>query len=109
MFAPELFFSISFLGGLHVLYNFFKEKPVPVYTLAFHIFFFIAGLLLMLVPGYLVQGGILSFSTLCFMLAFAGGIIFIIYDSFSEVRPSKILGIGYMGLLVVGLILLIVQ
>jgi hypothetical protein len=107
MFTPELFFSISFLAGLHVLFNFFREKPLPAYTLAFHIFFFLAGFMLMLVPGYLIQGGILSISSLCFILAFVGGIIFIIYDSFSEVTPSKFLGVGYMSLLIIGLILLI--
>jgi hypothetical protein len=109
MFTPELFFSISFLGGLHVLFNFFTDKPLPAYSLAFHIFFFLAGLMLMLVPGYLIQGGILSFSALCFILAFAGGIIFTIYNSFSEVKPSKFLGIGYMSFLIIGLILLIVS
>jgi hypothetical protein len=107
-FAPELFFSISLLGGLHVMFNFFREKPLPVYSLAFHIFFFLAGMMLMLVPGYLVQGGILSISALCFILAFIGGIIFTIYNSFSEIRPSKFLGIGYMSFLIIGLILLIV-
>lgn len=105
-FAPELFFIISLLGGLHVMFNFFKDKPLPAYSLAFHIFFFLAGMMLVLVPGDLIQGGDLSLSALCLILAFVGGLIFTIYNSFSEVKPSKFLGIGYMSLLLLGLIFL---
>lgn len=107
MFAPEVFFGISILFGLHVLLNFFGSKELPAFSLGFHIFFFIVGLILILVPGDLIKGGSVSASAIFFCLAFAGGAVFVFLDAFGTKAPSKLLGVGYMACTIIGLVLLL--
>lgn len=109
MLAPEIFFGISILFGLHVLINFLGNKSLPALSLGFHIFFFVVGLILIVTPGYLTSGGLLSLSSALFCIAFAGGIIFVFEDAFSVKPPSKLLGVGYIACTIAGLMLLLAR
>lgn len=109
MLAPEIFFGISILFGIHVLINSLGNKTLPALSLGFHIFFFVVGLILIIVPGYLISGGVLSLSAALFCIAFVGGIIFVFEDAFNDKRPSKLLGVGYMACSIVGLLLLLAR
>ena len=105
----EIAFAVSLLFGLHVLIYFLLSKPVPILSLLLHLFGFLIGFILLTTSGDTWENGILSLSSALLILAFFGGFIFLLFDAVSFKPPSKLLGIGYMSFLAIGLILLFIK
>ena len=109
MIFPEIAFAISLLFGLHVLIYFLLSKPVPVFSVILHLFGFLIGFILLTTSGDTWENGVLSASSALLILAFIGGFLFLLFDTISFKPPSKLLGVGYITLLAIGLVLLIVK
>jgi len=109
MIFPEIAFAISLLFGLHVLTYFFLKKPTPVLSVLLHLFGFLAGFILLTTSGDTWENGVLSVSSALLIIAFFSGFLFLVLDTISFKPPSKLLGVGYMTLLAVGLVLMIIK
>ncbi|MEJ2616000.1 MAG: hypothetical protein P8Z35_13665 [Ignavibacteriaceae bacterium] len=109
MIFPEIAFAISLLFGLHVLIQFLLKKPAPVFSVLLHIFGFLVGFILLTTSGDTWENGVLSASSALLIVAFFSGFMFLLLDTISFKPPSKLLGVGYMTLLAVGLILMIIK
>ncbi len=106
---PEIAFAISLLFGLHVLIYFLLSKPVPVFSVLIHLFGFLIGFILLTTSGDTWENVVLSISSGLLILAFFGGFLFLLFDTISFTPPSKLLGVGYMALLAIGLVLMIIK
>jgi hypothetical protein len=106
---PEVAFAISLVFGLHVLISLFLSRPVPVFSILLHLFGFLIGFILINTSGDAWNNTVMTIGSISFILAFAGGFLFLVEDAIAVKPPSKFLGVGYMTLLTVGLILLIIK
>jgi hypothetical protein len=106
---PEVAFIISLVFGLHVLISFFSSRPVPIFSILLHLFGFLIGFILLYTSGEAWNSTAMSIGSISFLLAFLGGFLFLVEDAIAIKPPSKLLGVGYMTLLTVGLILLIIK
>ncbi len=102
MTAPFIMLGISFILGLHILFNLFTGKDTPVYTVMFHVLSFLAGFMVINVPGDLYKGGNLTNAAIVTWVALFSGFIFLFKDLFGKKRPSAFLGIFYMLLIGAG-------
>lgn len=109
MIFPEIAFAISILFGLHVLIYSLLKKPTPVISVLLHIFGFLVGFILLTTSGDTWENGVLSASSALLIIAFFSGFLFLLFDTISIKPPSKLLGVGYMTLLAIGLVLLIIK
>jgi hypothetical protein len=109
MVFTEIAFAISLFFGLHVLIYFLLSRPVPVFSVLLHLFGFLIGFILLTTSGDTWENGVLSLSSALLILAFMGGFLFLLLDTVSFKPPSKLLGIGYMTFLTIGLVLLFIN
>lgn len=96
MIAPIIMLGISFILGLHILYNLIKGKDTPITSVVIHIFSFLAGFMIINIPGSLYKGGDLTIAAIMTWLAFFSGAVFLFRDVVGDKRPSAILGIFYL-------------
>ena len=106
MSAPFIMFGISFIFGLHILFNLFTGKDTPVYTVMLHVLSFLAGFMIINIPGALYMGGNLTIAAIVTWIALFSGFIFLFKDLFGKKRPPAFLGIFYMVLIGVGALLI---
>jgi len=107
MTAPVITFAISFIFGLHILFNLFTGKDTPIYSVIIHIFAFLAGFMVVNIPGDLYKGGFLTVTAILTWAALFIGAVFLFKDVLSPKRPSSYLGIIYILLIGAGTIFLL--
>ncbi len=107
MIAPAIMFSVSFLFGLHILFNLFTGKDAPITSVIIHIFAFLAGFMVINIPGDLYKGGDLTAASILTWLALFVGAVFLFKDVLAKKRPSSILGVVYILLIGVGTIFIL--
>ncbi|HKB84845.1 MAG TPA: hypothetical protein VKD08_01655 [Ignavibacteriaceae bacterium] len=107
MTAPVIMFAISFIFGLHILFNLFTGKDTPIYSVIIHIFAFLAGFMVVNIPGDLYKGGFLTVTAILTWAALFIGAVFLFKDVLSPKRPSSYLGIIYILLIGAGTIFLL--
>lgn len=106
MIAPVIMLGISFILGLHILFNLITNKDTPVTSVVLHIFSFLAGFMLINIPGDLYKGGNLMIAAILTWLAFFFGAVFLFRDVLGTKKPPAILGIIYLLLIGAGTILI---
>ncbi|HSD63545.1 MAG TPA: hypothetical protein VLB50_07085 [Ignavibacteriaceae bacterium] len=104
MSAPVIMLGISFILGLHILYNLITGKDSPVTSVVIHIFSFLAGFMIINIPGDLYKGGNLTIAAILTWLALFSGAVFLFRDVLGTKRPPAILGIIYLLLIGAGTI-----
>jgi hypothetical protein len=102
MTAPIIMLSISFVLGLHILFNLFSGRETPVTSVIIHIFAFLAGFMIINIPGDLYKGGDLTIAAILTWLALFSGAVFLFTDVIGKKKPSVILGTFYILLIGVG-------
>lgn len=107
MTAPAIMFAVSFLFGLHILFNLFTGKDTPITSVIIHIFAFLSGFMVINIPGDLYKGGDLTAAAVVTWLALFIGAVFLFRDVLSKKRPSSVLGVVYVLLIGAGTIFLL--
>lgn len=107
MIAPAIMFAVSFLFGLHILFNLFTGRETPVTSVIIHIFAFLSGFMIINIPGDLYKGGDLTAAAVVTWIALIPGAVFIFKDVLSKKKPSSFLGIIYMLLIGAGTIFIL--
>ncbi len=107
MTAPAIMFAVSFLFGLHILFNLFTGKDTPITSVVIHIFAFLSGFMVTNIPGDLYKGGDLTAAAVLTWLALFLGAVFLFKDVLSKKRPSSVLGVVYILLIGAGTIFLL--
>ncbi len=107
MIAPAIMFAVSFLFGLHILFNLFTGKDAPIASVVLHIFAFLSGFMIINIPGDLYKGGDLTAAAILTWLALFIGAVFLFKDVLSKNRPSSILGVVYILLIGAGTIFIL--
>jgi hypothetical protein len=107
MTAPAIMFAVSFLFGLHILFNLFTGKDTPITSVVIHIFAFLSGFMVINIPGDLYKGGDLTAAAVLTWLALFIGAVFLFKDVLSTKRPSSVLGVVYILLIGAGTIFLL--
>ena len=107
MTAPAIMFSVSFLFGLHILFNLFTGKDTPITSVIIHIFAFLSGFMVINIPGDLYKGGDLTAAAVVTWLALFIGAVFLFKDVLSKKSPSSVLGVVYIILIGAGTIFLL--
>ncbi len=107
MTAPAIMFAVSFLFGLHILFNLFTGKDTPITSVIIHIFAFLSGFMVINIPGDLYKGGDLTAAAVVTWLALFIGAVFLFKDVLSKKRPSSVLGVVYIILIGAGTIFLL--
>ncbi len=102
MSAPAIMFALSFLFGLHILFNLFTGRDAPITSVVLHIFAFLSGFMIINIPGDLYKGGDLTAAAVLTWLALFIGAVFLFKDVLSKTRPSSILGVVYILLIGAG-------
>ena len=104
MTAPIIMFGISFILGLHILFNLITGKETPIGSVIVHIFAFLSGFMIINIPGDLYKGGDLTIAAILTWVALFSGAVFLFKDVISKKRPRAILGIFYLLLIGAGTI-----
>lgn len=107
MTAPAIMFAISFLFGLHILYNFFAGRETPIASVIIHIFAFLSGFMVINIPGDLYKGGDLTAAAVVTWIALFLGAVFLFKDVLSKKKPSSFLGVTYILLIGAGTIFIL--
>ena len=107
MTAPAIMFTVSFIFGLHILFNLFTGRETPITSVIIHIFAFLAGFMVINIPGDLYKGGDLTAASIVTWLALFTGAVFLFKDVLSKKRPSSILGVVYILLIGAGTIFIL--
>jgi hypothetical protein len=102
MTAPVIMFGISFILGLHILFNLFTGKDTPITSVVLHIFSFLSGFMIINIPGDLYKGGDLTVAAILTWLALFFGAVFLFRDVLGKKKPTIILGLFYILLIGVG-------
>lgn len=104
MIAPAIMFAVSFLFGLHILFNLFTGRDAPIASVIIHIFAFLSGFMVVNIPGDLYKGGDLTAAAILSWLALFIGAVFLFKDVLSKKKPSSFLGVIYILLIGAGTI-----
>lgn len=107
MTAPAIMFAVSFIFGLHILFNLFTGRETPITSVIIHIFAFLSGFMVINIPGDLYKGGDLTAASIVTWLALFIGAVFLFKDVLSKKRPSSILGVVYLLLIGAGTIFIL--
>ena len=107
MTAPAIMFAVSFLFGLHILFNLFTGKDTPITSVVIHIFAFLSGFMVINIPGDLYKGGDLTAAAILSWLALFIGVVFLFKDVLSKKKPASYLGVIYMLLIGAGTIFIL--
>ena len=107
MTAPAIMFAVSFLFGLHILFNLFTGKDTPITSVVIHIFAFLSGFMVINIPGDLYKGGDLTAAAILSWLALFIGAVFLFKDVLSKKKPASYLGVIYMLLIGAGTIFIL--
>ena len=107
MTAPAIMFAVSFLFGLHILFNLFTGKDTPITSVVIHIFAFLSGFMVINIPGDLYKGGDLTAASILTWAALFIGSVFLFKDVLSKKRPSSLLGVVYILLIGAGTIFIL--
>ena len=102
MSAPSIMFAISFVFGLHILFNLVTNKETPIGSVIVHIFAFLSGFMLVNIPGDLYKGGNLTAAAIVTWIALFIGAVFLFKDVLSKKKPSAFLGVIYILLIGAG-------
>lgn len=102
MIAPIIMFGISFILGLHILFNLYSGKETPITSVVIHIFAFLSGFMIINIPGDLYKGGDLTVAAILTWAALFFGAVFLFKDVLGQRKPSVILGTFYIMLIGVG-------
>ncbi len=106
MIAPVIMLGISFILGLHILFNLITGKDTPITSVLLHIFSFLAGFMVINIPGDLYKGGNLTIAAILTWVALFSGAFFLFRDVLGEKKPPAVLGIFYLVLIGIGTILI---
>lgn len=107
MSAPAIMFAVSFLFGLHILYNLFTGRETPIYSVIIHIFAFLSGFMVINIPGDLYKGGDLTAAAIVTWVALFLGAVFLFKDVLSKKKPSSFLGVIYILLIGAGTVFIL--
>lgn len=107
MYAPAIMFAVSFLFGLHILFNLFTGRKTPVGSVIIHIFAFLSGFMVINIPGDLYKGGDLTAAAAVTWLALIPGAVFLFKDVLSNKKPSSYLGVIYILLIGAGTVFIL--
>lgn len=107
MYAPAIMFAVSFLFGLHILFNLFTGKETPVTSVIIHIFAFLSGFMVINIPGDLYKGGDLTAAAIVTWIALFLGFVFLFKDVLSKKKPSSFLGVIYILLIGAGTVFIL--
>jgi len=107
MSAPAIMFAVSFLFGLHILYNLFTGRETPVASVIIHIFAFLSGFMVINIPGDLYKGGDLTAAAIVTWAALFLGAVFLFKDVLSKKKPSSFLGVIYILLIGAGTVFIL--
>jgi len=105
--APAIMFGISFLFGIHILFNLFTGREAPVTSVIIHIFAFLSGFMIINIPGDLYKGGDLTAAAIVTWIALFAGSVFLFKDVLSKKKPSSFLGVFYILLIGAGTIFIL--
>lgn len=104
MIAPVIMLGISFILGLHILFNLITGRETPITSVVLHIFSFLAGFMVINTPGDLYKGGGLTIASISTWAALFTGAVFLFRDVIGVKKPPAILGIVYLVLIGIGTI-----
>jgi hypothetical protein len=107
MIAPAIMFGVSFLFGLHILFNLFTGREAPIASIIIHMFAFLSGFMVVNIPGNLYKGGDLTIASILTWVALFPGAVFLFKDVLSKRKPSSFLGIIYILLIGAGAIFIL--
>lgn len=107
MIAPAIMFAVSFLFGLHILFNLFTGREAPVASVIIHIFAFLSGFMVVNIPGDIYKGGDLTAAAIVTWIALFPGSVFLFKDMLTKKKPSSILGIIYILLIGAGAVFIL--
>jgi hypothetical protein len=102
MTAPVIMFGISFVLGLHILFNLITGKDTPVTSVIIHIFAFLSGFMIINIPGDLYKGGDLTVAAIVTWIALVCGAVFLFRDVLGKKKPPVVLGAFYILLIGAG-------
>ena len=107
MYVPAIMFAVSFLFGLHILFNLFTGRETPIGSVVIHIFAFLSGFMVINIPGDLYKGGDLTAAAVVTWMALFIGAVFLFKDVLSIKKPSSYLGVIYIMLIGAGTVFIL--